>query len=1024
MPVTMQYHGDPQGAWMSEAGGRSEHVVSPGGAPAVATRASAALVETRAEPVRVHGSLGETRAVLGETRGAPAVRGSLGETHALDAAATTAGTRPLEAALVEVNRGTLLGRYVVLDQLGAGAMGVVYAAFDPELGRKVAIKLLLPDGSTGTAAQDGRARLVREAQALAQLSHPNVVTIYDVGTHGEAVWIAMELIEGRTLRAWLAERPRAWLEVLAVMRAAGLGLAAAHAAGLVHRDVKPDNVMVAVDGRVRMMDFGLARGEAAVDQPGEFGRALLGVEVTRIGSLIGTPAYMASEQLRGEHAGAPADVFAFCVMLWEGLHGARPFAGATLEQLRDNVAQGKIVAPPPGRRVPAWISEALLRGLAADPRRRWPGMTALLAALETGQTRARRRRLLAVAAGGLSLVALAVAGSAASRRAEHAARVAACEALGDRIAEVWDDPARARLRAGLRSDDPAAPDDTAERTTPWLDAWADQWRRVRFETCSAHAVEAAWSADLRARADECLDEKLDGFTALLAVLSAGDTRYQAVVAAAELPSASACADAEELARRPALPAADLAALRELRSQLARVVALERTGKYKEGLPVAQATLTTARTLGWAPALAEAQLRLGAIEWRSGDYASGARDLEEAYFAASLASAETVAVDAATALVIVAGDRLSRPEEGLRWARLAELALVRLGSGGQTLRDADLLNNRGLLRRSTADFAGAVADLTAARSRMVTLLGADHPFASQVAANLAIVHAQLGDLAQEQAALDAALAAALRTFGPQHPSVAIQYNNLGTSRGNRGDLAGALDSYTRALAIYEHTLGPEHTDVADTVRNIAVVRFKLGEVEAAEASMRRVLEIHERILGQGDATVADTLRNLAFVQDARGKYDEAKATIERSIEIRRRVHGDEHLEMAALLGILGLVQRHRGEYDASRAAFTRALAIQEKALPADHLEIAGAHRGLAHAAALRGDVTAARAHLERAGQLPASALAEARVATARAWWDASPGERAEARALAELARDGFPEGSPPRADVDAWLALHR
>ncbi len=972
------------------------------------TRRETAPGERTPEAVQAESGLAETRAKALPSFDAPAMK----------SAAAAGGQADLAAV-----RGALLGRYVVLDELGAGAMGVVFAAFDPELDRKVAIKLLLPASPSGpvSISQDGRARLVREALALAKLSHPNVVAIFDVGTRGEAVWIAMELVEGRTLREWLGERPRAWQEVLAVMRSAGSGLAAAHAAGLVHRDVKPDNVMLADDGRVRVMDFGLAR-EASEAGPVR-GSVLQGIDVTQAGSLIGTPAYMASEQLRGEHVGAQADVFAFCVMLWEGLHGARPFAGATLDELQVNIAAGRMVAPPPGRRVPRWLIEVLIRGLAADPRQRWPGMGALLDGLEHGEARARRRRRLAMLGGVLAAIGGVALASTVWQRADLAARVAACEGLGSAIDGAWDVATRERLTAALGPAESTVATVTAARTIAWLDAWAAEWRRVRVDTCAQHDVSRAWSADLRARADECLDERLLGFTALLAVLMEGDEALQAVDAAAGLAPASGCGDASQLARRPTLPADGLERLRGLRPRLARATALELAGKYRDGLAFARATLTAAEAVDWGPAVAEARLVLGTLEWQSGEFATAARTLEEAYFAASEASAEQVAVDAATGLVVVVGSRLARPEDGLLWARLAGLGLARSGGAGRTLRDAALLTNRALALETAGEFTAAVADMTASRSIYLAALGPDHPNVSSTTASLAILQARLGDHAQERASLTTALATQEQVYGPDHPKVGTALNNLATTYARAGELERAIELYTRALVIRERTLGPDHPDVADTIANIASARFLRGEVDQAEGALLQVLAMHERAHGPEHPTVADTLRNLGYIQDALGKHAEAKATLTRAIAIRRRVLGEGHADVGILLGILALVHRHTGELDAAWDLYGQALAIRERTLPAESVEIAGNHRNMALVAALRGDVTSARAHLERASQLPATELAEPRFAVARAWWAASPRDRHAARALALQAREGYAGLDAQLAEVDAWLGEH-
>jgi len=262
---------------------------------------------------------------------------------------------------VRIETGAVVGRYVVLQQLGVGGMGVVHACYDPELDRKVALKVLRSDTVDGVA----RARLLREAQALAKLSHPNVVAIHDVGTVGEHVWLAIELVDGQTLRQWL-ETPRRWREVLEVMGAAGHGLAAAHVAGLSHRDFKPDNVMIGRDGRARVMDFGLARASGKTTEPASDTTLVPSVPptwadapVTRVGAIVGTPRYMAPEQLRGGRSvtGA-ADQFAFCVSAFPFpsplQHG--PPHGLTGRKERGTPRPPLPLAPPPGplRPLPSW----------------------------------------------------------------------------------------------------------------------------------------------------------------------------------------------------------------------------------------------------------------------------------------------------------------------------------------------------------------------------------------------------------------------------------------------------------------------------------------------------------------------------------------------------------------------------------------------------------------------------------------------------------------------------------------------
>ncbi|MFY0533345.1 serine/threonine-protein kinase [Nannocystis pusilla] len=339
--------------------------------------------------------------------------------------------------------GAEVGPYRLLERIGSGGMGIVYAAFDPRLDRKVALKLLRPE----LAALDPgmELRLVRESKAMARLSHPNVLAIHDIGALAGQVWLAMELVEGETLRAWL-RTPRPWREVLAVFVAAGRGLAAAHAAGLVHRDFKPDNVLLDRGGRVLVTDFGLARpAEAAVTGSGRAAPVGdLADELTHTGALVGTPAYCAPEQQRGEATDERSDVFSFCVALHEGLHGERPFAGAPP---RDPDAPWRLAAP--GRRVPGWLHRAVTRGLQREPDRRYPSMNALLDALRPP------RHVRAYISVGAVIVAATVGATAALLRAPPDERAQACGAA--RLGDGWDDARRELVRGALLVADTRAP---------------------------------------------------------------------------------------------------------------------------------------------------------------------------------------------------------------------------------------------------------------------------------------------------------------------------------------------------------------------------------------------------------------------------------------------------------------------------------------------------------------------------------------------------------------------------------------
>jgi WD40 repeat protein len=326
---------------------------------------------------------------------------------------TAAGDSAPSTATRKLPEHRQLGHYVLLDELGRGGMGVVYAAHDSKLGRKVAIKMLRSEG--GPKLQR---RLIREAQAMAKLAHPNVVSVHEIGEHQGAAFIVMDHVEGQTLRQWLAGAPRSVAEILAVFMAAGRGLAAIHEAGFIHRDFKPDNLMIRDSGQVLVMDLGIARAGAdaltsAVAVTGFDGSDHTVGDLTRDGTVMGSPAYMAAEQFSGGEITPKTDQFSFCVSLWQALYGERPFAGENMATLMDAVTVGQLRAAKRSD-VPAALRSVLERGLQADPQARFESMNALLAALErASSSRVRVRRRIAWGAAVVGLAAIFVGGSVA-----------------------------------------------------------------------------------------------------------------------------------------------------------------------------------------------------------------------------------------------------------------------------------------------------------------------------------------------------------------------------------------------------------------------------------------------------------------------------------------------------------------------------------------------------------------------------------------------------------------------------------
>jgi hypothetical protein len=594
-----------------------------------------------------------------------------------------------------------VGRFLVIRTLGAGGMGVVAEAYDPELDRRVALKLLKSDH----ARLDSQTRLLREAQAMARLSHPNVVQVYDVGLVGDQVFIAMELVRGQTLGAWLDARPRGWREVVRVFADAGRGLAAAHAAGLVHRDFKPDNVLLAADGRVCVADFGLAREEhpdaaassEAVTNPGE--RKLLADTLTATGVLMGTPVYMSPEQHRGEQAGPASDIFSFSVALFEALHGARPFAGDTLVALAHNVLQGALVAPPSGRGVPARLDAVVRRGLATRPEDRFPSFEALLAELarDPGPT---RRRWLGGAALGLGAAALGFA-LQGNPNGEQ------CTGGAARIAEVWDDAAQARVRERLATLPAGERAASEPRVLGGLTSFAERWATMQRDACLAHQRGEHSIAVFDART-RCLEDRRAALAEAVDVLAGADptTLRNAGLVVARLPPLAHCEDLAALTAElppPEHPEVAAAVVTQ-RQQLARAQVLATAGRTRDATDAVLAVRAEAERLEYPPLVAEARLLEGRIAMNVEQWIDAGHALAQAHVVATAAGHDLVAAEAKARQLYVDGVYFGRLDAALAERPLAEAWVTRLGRRRDV--QALLANNIGALLQFHGDPAGA------------------------------------------------------------------------------------------------------------------------------------------------------------------------------------------------------------------------------------------------------------------------------------------------------------------------------
>jgi tetratricopeptide (TPR) repeat protein/tRNA A-37 threonylcarbamoyl transferase component Bud32 len=894
----------------------------------------------------------------------------LGDTS-LGAQTATVVATPRAPDAAELERGSLLGRYLVLAPLGAGGMGVVYAAFDPELDRKVALKLLRAEPASDVDASVGRARLVREAQALARLNHPNVVAIHDVGTLDDRVWLAIEYIDGQTLSDWLKQRPRRWHEILAVLLDAGRGLAAAHAAGLVHRDLKPENIMIGSDGRVRVMDFGLARAsgpqdEAPITRPAALARALdssvLTAQVTTAGLIIGTPSYMAPEQWAGQALDARVDQFAFCVTLWEALFGERPYTGDTLLELANHIVQGERRTPVRRAHVPAWLHHALARGLHRDPDARFASMDALLAVLASGQTRLRNRRI----ALGLVMVLLAALAALAWRHHSRDLRLAACDAVGAPIHDTWNDNTRAALKASFQATGVAFANTTYAKLVPWVDRWTGEWSERRRDLCRAQEMGSA--DDLHDLSVQCLDEHREALAATLDTLVDSDasTVQEAVAMAIDLPRLAACSDPAALARRPAPPSDPelRARVDAVRRDLQRADELRLAGRYTAARELAIAAMPIAEQLAYPPLIARAAVTLGNAAYTAGDLEQAESALILAYTRAGVIGDDNQALAAASQLTYVVGFSAARHAEGLVWSHSAEMLLDRLGLRG-SLREADHLDNLASIRLEQGQVDEALTLFTRALELNEHLLSREHPSVAHALSNLATAQITHGDHAAATLGLERSLAIAEREFGPDHPEVATTLNNLAASKRAEGDLEAAHALHLRALALRERVLRPGHPDITTSLNNLADVERQRGDHDQAFAINTRALAILERERGPDHLDIAFSLNNLALVHQERREYDQAIALQDRALQIFERAYGSEHPTVATALNNLGLFHQLRGDLDLAEQLHLRTLALRERLGGPDQFPVGLSLFRLATIHRLRGEFTQAETLYQRA-----------------------------------------------------------
>jgi tetratricopeptide (TPR) repeat protein len=914
-----------------------------------------------------------------------------------------------------------VGRYEIGVPLGSGAFGKVYRARDPELARDVALKVT--EAPLGDADRD---ELLAEARVMATIRHPNVAVVHDVGVveidevrevapdplaattpgaSGEGrvrVFIVMELVTGANLRDWLAAAPRTRREILDVLRQAGRGLAAAHAEGIVHRDFKPENVLVDGDGRALVIDFGLARAPvAAVADDAPLADAM---STHRI---AGTPAYMAPEQLAGGKATPGTDQFAYAVTIWEALHGLRPFSGTTLAELRGAFAQPPRTA---GRRLPSRLRGVLARALSADPAARWPSLDAMLGALDVR----RGRRLVPV---GFAVTAgAAVAGwIVATRPAEV---VDPCARPTAELAGVWDAAKRDAIAAAFHPIDRG--DAVFAHVASTLDRVTGAWLDARRDACVASpraeppgAASDPWAPARPAAARRDPDRRLaclqDWRRQLAAVTDAfaratPEVVDRALAALGELPPVARCADSDT--GSPADPARAAAAS----DKLANARALRVAGRDDASLAELAAIDRDADpSIAVAAALLEGELLTSL-----GRFDDARTSAHHAFDLAIGVGDRRSAAEAAADLAFLGVYDTGRITDSLQWVQTGQSLLSSLDDALEL--DAKLANAEGnlLVTRGVPAAAGPAFERAVADYRRID---PDHPALGTNLASLGATEMDRGRLDDAERDLRDGVSRAERDLGPDHLEVATARIELGLVEHARGHYGEAARHMDRAMATYARTLGPDHPRLVYGYIDRALVEGARGDVASAERDFGEAARIARATFGLGHPITAQVAMSHASVlldagraADALTYANQARDAYERSDSLSKAVAD------ATLARALAGTGKLRDGLERARAA-----ALVADAFPTGP----GAIRALLYhaygdlALASHADALAAYELRLAAGALATGSpdpleMAAIHFALARATSDRAPAEVA----LREFPRDGDPAR---RAAIERWLA---
>ena len=945
----------------------------------------------------------------------------------------TSGSLPVLLPRSRVS-GDRIGRYRIVRELGRGGMGVVFAARDPHLRRHVALKLVRPRESSGSHA--GAARLLLEARALARIDNPHVVEVYDVGVDGEEVFIAMRQVSGPTLRAYAQRSSVSWQEVLDRFLEAGRGLVAAHAAGIVHRDFKPSNVLVDTGDVAVVVDFGLAFAER-VQTPLE-----LEVEVadhdprlTATREVLGTPRYMAPEQWEGREATEASDQYAYCVSMFECLYGTHPFQG--------RFWSGEPPVDPVRRRgVPDGLLAVLRKGLAASPGDRHRSMSALLLALQeaaVGPSSRRRRVLL-----GLGIPVLGMLAWAWPRTEPGCA--------DPRLAwdGVWDGTARQELRQRFVGTDAPWADDAFEHVEPALDRFVQRWTEAHERACRLHAQP---DAEKQRGITRCLQTRRESLVTLLELWRVPDSDRVARAPAAvdALPDPRDC-----LAPVSTLDERGLV----LQTQLEQAVARYEAGDLQTALQ--QVRALQAEAIDDPALLARLELERGRIAMATGDHELAGSSLRSALWRAQSSGLDELAARASNELTWLEGYFLMHLDQAREHGRRAAVAIERLGGDDEL--ESVRLRNLGWVEQRAGDaqkaeqlfraaleltcescrdrwiahsdlgtaltdqgrYPEAIEQLERAVEGMTSLVGPHHPDLGVLLNNLASNHRHLGRYEEALATYDRIASLFAAAHGPNHQQVGQVHLNRGTVLADSGRLQDSIAAYDRAEEILHEAVGPDHPDVARVHDGRATVLYAQQNYEQAIVELERALAIKESALGTEHPQLAVTLANLGMIRTDAGQLQAARIDLMRARDLVAEHLGPEHPYIAVISNGLGTVARRQGRVDEAEAAYQATIALESAMAQPAYGE---ALTRLGVMALDDGRASDARVLLERAlevhrGIEGADPVFEAETLLHLAEARARTGARASAREAAQRAAALFESRDLESAqEARAWLRRH-